>query len=78
MLLSGKIGENAPESFPYTHDSEGRDDMPAHIKNSLFGSSITVPVTNGSFNLGTWQGIYMNEHRDVGGSRKVVITVLGE
>ncbi|MBZ0177752.1 MAG: secondary thiamine-phosphate synthase enzyme YjbQ [Melioribacteraceae bacterium] len=68
-----------PEDSPhFTHVYEGSDDMPAHIKASLLGSSVSVPVTNGRFNLGTWQGIYICEHRNRGGSRKIVITVLGE
>jgi secondary thiamine-phosphate synthase enzyme len=59
----------------YVHTYEGDDDMPAHIKSVLLGTSLTVPVTNGRLNLGTWQGIYLGEHRDRGGSRKIVITV---
>ncbi len=62
----------------YTHTYEGSDDMPSHIKSTMIGSSITLPVTDGSFNLGIWQGIYLNEHRDYGSERKVVITVIGE
>lgn len=62
----------------FTHTYEGSDDMPSHIKSTIIGSSITIPITNGRFNLGTWQGIYLNEHRDYGGQRKVVITVIGE
>jgi secondary thiamine-phosphate synthase enzyme len=69
----------APENAPYyTHDTEGPDDMPAHIKASLLGSSLTIPVTDGSLNLGTWQGIYLCEHRDRGGSRTIVATLWGE
>ncbi len=68
-----------PENEPYyRHTLEGLDDMPAHIKSSILGSSITVPVTNGSFNLGTWQGIYLCEHRNRGGSRKLIVTIHGE
>lgn len=59
------------------HTMEGPDDMPAHVKASLLGSSVSVPVTDGRFNLGTWQGIYLGEHRDHGGSRRLVITVMG-
>lgn len=59
----------------YVHTYEGSDDMPAHIKSVLLGTSLTVPVTNSRLNLGTWQGIYLGEHRDHGGSRKIVITV---
>lgn len=67
-----------PESLPYLiHTMEGADDMPAHIKTSLLGSSIIVPITNGKFNLGTWQGIYLCEHRNHGGKRKFVVTILG-
>lgn len=66
------IPENAPY---YRHDYEGSDDMPAHLKSSTLGSSVTIPITNGRLNLGTWQGIYLGEHRDYGGSRKLVITV---
>ena len=65
-----------PEDAPYyKHDYEGSDDMPAHLKASTLGSSVTIPITNGRLNLGTWQGIYLGEHRDHGGSRKLVITV---
>ena len=68
----------APENAPYyDHNSEGSDDMPAHLKSSILGSSITLPLTNGSFNLGTWQGIYLCEHRNYGGKRKLVITIIG-
>lgn len=68
-----------PENQPgFLHDTEGPDDMPAHIKSSLLGSSVTIPVTNGRLNLGTWQGIYLCEHRDHGEARELVITVWGE
>ena len=77
--LERHFNELAPEDAPYyTHDSEGSDDMPAHIKSSLLGSSLTIPVTDGSLNLGTWQGIYLCEHRDRGGSRSIVATLWGE
>ncbi|MCF6240008.1 MAG: secondary thiamine-phosphate synthase enzyme YjbQ [Bacteroidales bacterium] len=59
----------------YTHTTEGDDDMPAHIKASLIGSSITIPITNGSLNKGMWQGIYLCEFRNFGSSRKLVLTV---
>jgi secondary thiamine-phosphate synthase enzyme len=73
------FNELAPEDAPYyTHNSEGPDDMPAHIKSSLLGSSLTIPVTDGSLNLGTWQGIYLCEHRERGGSRSVIATLWGE
>ena len=65
-----------PENHPlYTHIFEGSDDMPAHLKASIMGSSVTIPITNGSLNLGTWQGIYFCEFRNHGGSRRMVITV---
>lgn len=62
----------------YKHTLEGPDDMPAHIKASLLGASVQIPVTRGKLNLGTWQGIYLCEHRDRGGSRKLVLTLTGE
>ncbi len=62
----------------YKHTLEGPDDMTSHIKSSLLGSSVSIPVTKGRFNLGAWQGIYLCEHRNYGGSRKLVITVIGE
>jgi len=62
----------------YMHTSEGSDDMPAHIKSTIIGASLNIPITNGTFNLGTWQGIYLCEHRNHGGRRKLVITITGE
>jgi secondary thiamine-phosphate synthase enzyme len=62
----------------YEHDDEGPDDLPAHFKASLLGCQLTLPVTNGRLALGTWQGIYLGEHRDAGGSRKVLVTLQGE
>ncbi|MGF1768138.1 secondary thiamine-phosphate synthase enzyme YjbQ [Enterovibrio makurazakiensis] len=68
-----------PERAPYyEHIYEGDDDMPAHIKSSTLGSSVSIPITNGRLTLGTWQGIYLGEHRDHGGSRRVVVTIQGE
>lgn len=68
-----------PEDAPFwTHRSEGPDDMPAHVKSSLLGSSISVPVARGRLALGTWQGIYLCEHRDAGGPRTLVLTAWGE
>ncbi|SIS44533.1 secondary thiamine-phosphate synthase enzyme [Thalassolituus maritimus] len=68
-----------PENQPYyKHNDEGPDDLPAHIKSSLLGPSLTIPVTNGRLALGTWQGIYLCEHRDYGGSRRLVLTLQGE
>ena len=69
------VKENEPF---YMHTSEGADDMPAHIKSSMLGTSLSIPITNGKFNLGTWQGIYLCEHRNHGGSRKLLITLQGE
>ena len=68
------VPENAPY---YQHTFEGPDDMPAHIKASLMGTSVQLPITDGRLNLGTWQGIYLCEHRDHGGSRKLIITAYG-
>lgn len=69
----------APENAPYyRHNDEGSDDMPAHLKASLLGASVSIPVTQGRLNLGTWQGIYLCEHRNHGGSRTLVLTAHGE
>ena len=66
-----------PESATYfMHTLEGSDDMTSHIKNSILGSSVTVPITNGKLNLGIWQGIYLCEHRNHGGARKIVVTAV--
>ena len=62
----------------YQHTIEGSDDMPAHLKASLLGSSVSVPITDGRLNLGTWQGIYLCEHRDRGSARKLVVTIQGK
>ncbi|MFD2517857.1 secondary thiamine-phosphate synthase enzyme YjbQ [Salinimicrobium flavum] len=68
-----------PENQPYyKHTLEGPDDMPAHIKSSLLDTSLQIPITRGKLNLGTWQGIYLCEHRNNGGSRKLVLTIMGE
>ncbi|MEM6844850.1 MAG: secondary thiamine-phosphate synthase enzyme YjbQ [Bacteroidota bacterium] len=73
------INRMVPENAPYyKHTLEGSDDMPAHIKASLMGSNVTVPITSGRLNLGTWQGIYLCEHRNHGGSRRLVLTAWGE
>ena len=73
------FNEFVPENAPYyVHTIEGPDDMPAHIKASILGSSVTVPVTNGRINVGTWQGVYLCEHRNNGGPRKLIVTVYGE
>jgi secondary thiamine-phosphate synthase enzyme len=73
------FNQMVPENAPYyEHDTEGSDDMPAHIKASLLGASVTIPITNGKLNTGIWQGIYLCEHRDQGGSRELVITAFGQ
>ncbi len=72
------FNEMVPENMPYyKHTLEGSDDMPAHIKASLLGNSLQIPITNGKLNLGTWQGIYLAEHRNNGGSRKLVLSLYG-
>lgn len=71
-ILNTLVPENQPE---YTHTLEGDDDMPAHIKSSLMGPSLTIPITNGRLNLGTWQGIYLCEFRNFGGHRNIVATI---
>jgi secondary thiamine-phosphate synthase enzyme len=76
--LESSFSAIAPEDFPYRHTCEGPDDMPAHVKASLLGSSVTIPVANGSLCLGTWQGIYLCEHRRRGGARRLVLTLWGE
>ena len=73
------FGQAVPGRAPYwTHTLEGPDDMPAHIKSSLLGPSLTIPVSGGRLALGTWQGIYLCEHRDRGGERSLVATIWGE
>ncbi len=67
-----------PEDFAWTHTLEGPDDMPAHVKAALMGSSLTLPIADGRLALGTWQGIYLCEHRDRGGARSVLATLSGE
>ena len=67
-----------PEDFAWTHTLEGPDDMPAHVKAALMGSSLTLPIARGGFALGTWQGIYLCEHRDRGGARSLLATLFGE
>ncbi|MCW9065503.1 MAG: secondary thiamine-phosphate synthase enzyme YjbQ [Ignavibacteriaceae bacterium] len=69
------VKENEPW---YDHNSEGSDDMPAHIKSTLIGNSLSIPITAGRLNLGTWQGIYLCEHRNHAGSRNLLVTILGE
>lgn len=69
------VPQNDPD---YLHNDEGPDDMPAHLKAAMLGSSVMIPVRNGRFALGTWQGIYLCEHRDHGGQRRLVVTAWGE
>ena len=66
-----------PDGYFYHHNLEGADDMPAHFKSSMFGVSLNIPITNGKLNIGIWQGIYLNEHRDYPTNRKIVISVWG-
>jgi secondary thiamine-phosphate synthase enzyme len=75
MFFNKTVKENDPD---YKHNYEGADDMPAHLKASLLGSSVLIPVKNGHLALGIWQGIYLCEHRNQGGSRSLVITAWGE
>jgi secondary thiamine-phosphate synthase enzyme len=77
--LESHFSQLAPENAPhYTHVFEGSDDMPAHIKAVLLGSSVSVPISRGRLNLGTWQGVYLCEHRDRGGRRRLVVTLMGQ
>src|SRR4029078_10821255 len=76
--LESSFAAIAPEDFPYRHSCEGPDDMPAHVKASMIGASLTIPVRDGRMCLGTWQGVYLCEHRNRGGRRRIVITVWGE
>lgn len=72
------FNRSVPENTSfYKHTLEGTDDMTSHIKSSLLGSSVSIPITNGRFNLGTWQGIYLCEHRNHGGARKLLVTLIG-
>ena len=76
--LESAMNAIAPENFPYMHTCEGSDDMPAHVKASLIGNSLTIPVCQGRLALGTWQGIYLCEHRNRGGARRLVLTLQGQ
>lgn len=75
MYFSKAVPENDPD---YLHDDEGPDDMPAHLKAAMLGSSVTIPIRNGRLALGMWQGIYLCEHRNRGGNRMLIITAWGE
>ena len=74
-IFNRLVPENRPE---YEHTLEGADDMPAHAKSTLSGVSLTIPITNGHLNMGTWQGIYFCEYRNYGGARRLVVTIIGE
>tara|TARA_Y100000590_G_C15578710_1_gene961486 strand:+ start:653 stop:1081 length:429 start_codon:yes stop_codon:yes gene_type:complete len=77
--LESYFNKFVPENEPYyKHTMEGSDDMPAHIKSTIIGSSISIPISNGSLSLGTWQGIYLCEHRTYPHNRKIIITLNGE
>ena len=77
--LEAHLNQMVPENAPYyQHTYEGPDDMPAHIKASLLGNSISIPIENGRLALGTWQGVYLGEHRKQGGSREIIVTLHGE
>ncbi len=77
--LERHLNKMVPENAPYyEHDYEGADDMPAHIKASLLGSGLTIPIGRGKLLLGTWQGIYLGEHRNHGGTRQIVATLFGQ
>jgi secondary thiamine-phosphate synthase enzyme len=75
MYFSKVVPEDDPD---YLHDDEGPDDMPAHLKASMLGASVMIPIRNGKFALGIWQGIYLCEHRNYGGNRSLLITAWGE
>ncbi|WP_197548467.1 secondary thiamine-phosphate synthase enzyme YjbQ [Sulfurovum indicum] len=73
------LNDLVPEDYPkFRHTYEGSDDMPAHLKNMFLGTSLTIPITHGKLALGTWQGIYLFEHRDHAGSRAIIITLQGD
>ncbi len=76
--LEMTLSRLAPEDLPYSHTLEGPDDMPAHVKASLFGASVLIPMAGGRPCLGTWQGIYLCEHRDRASSRSLVLTAFGQ
>ncbi len=77
--MESHFNRYVPENAPYyKHTYEGSDDMPAHIKSSLLGASVTIPISQGQLALGTWQGIYLGEHRDFGGERRIIATLQGQ
>lgn len=75
MYFNKAVPENDPD---YQHDEEGSDDMPAHLKAAMLGTSVMIPIRNGRLGLGTWQGIYLCEHRNYGGTRNLILTAWGE
>ena len=76
--LENHFNQSVPENVPYyKHTMEGSDDMPAHIKSSTIGNNLTIPISDGQLNLGTWQGIYLCEHRNHFHSRKIIVTING-
>lgn len=77
--MEAHFNHQVPERAPYyRHTYEGDDDMPAHLKSTIIGAALSIPVANGRLLLGTWQGIYLCEHRDHGGARRIVVTLHGE
>ncbi|MBA4106328.1 MAG: hypothetical protein C0485_11265 [Pirellula sp.] len=76
--LETSFSSLAPEEFPHRHTCEGPDDMPAHVKASLLGAALSIPIREGRLALGTWQGIYLCEHRNHGGRRRLIATIWGE
>lgn len=76
--LADDLERIVPERRDYRHLDEGMDDMPAHTKSSLMGASLTIPISQGRLAMGTWQGIYLNEHRNYGGSRRLMVTLQGQ
>jgi len=77
--MEAHLNQMVPENAPYyRHTLEGSDDMPAHIKSALLGCSVSIPISQGRLCLGTWQGLYLGEHRNRGGSRRILVTVSGE
>jgi secondary thiamine-phosphate synthase enzyme len=77
MDMETALNRMVPEEAQYRHDCEGPDDMPAHVKTSLMGASLNIPLSNGSLAVGTWQGIWMNEHRDHPSARSIMVTIHG-
>ena len=76
--LADALDKIAPEGRHYRHSDEGPDDMPAHVKSSLMGAGLMIPIAAGRLAMGIWQGVYLNEHRNYGGPRSVVVTMQGQ